>query len=331
MAAKKLDVITVGNAIVDVLAHVDDAFLQDNTVEKGAMTLIDEARAKEIYNLMPPAVEISGGSAGNTAAGIASLGGKAGYVGKVRNDQLGEVFSHDLRSLGVAFETAPTESGPATARCFILVTPDAQRSMSTYLGACQGLDTGDIDPEFIASAKVLYMEGYLYDPPRAKEAFHEAAKIAKQAGTKVSLTLSDSFCVDRYRDEFLSLIKDHVDVLFANEDELKSLYQLEDFDAACDRLAGDAELTAVTRSEKGSVVVQGKERVKVDAFAVDKLVDTTGAGDQYAAGFLHGYANGKDLTTCGKLGSMAAAEVISHFGARPEVSLAALAAKHGLT
>ncbi len=330
MSSPTLDVITIGNAIVDVLAHVDEPFLTENAIEKGAMTLIDEARAKEIYGLMPPAVEISGGSAGNTAAGIASLGGEVGYVGKVRDDQLGEVFTHDMRAIGVAFETAPSESGPATARCFILVTPDAQRSMNTYLGACQELDTGDIDPGFIASAKVLYMEGYLYDRPTAKEAFHKAAKISKEAGNKVSLTLSDSFCVDRYRDEFLGLIKQHIDILFANEDELKSLYEMDDFNAACDLLASHCDLAAVTRSEKGSIIVNGSERLEVAAFPVDKLVDTTGAGDQYAAGFLYGYSQGLDFTTCGKLGSMAAAEVISHFGARPEVGLADLAESHNL-
>ena len=330
MPTKHLDVITMGNAIVDVLAHVEEEFLSANEIEKGAMTLIDGARAKEIYDAMPPAVEISGGSAGNTAAGIASFGGNAGYIGKVRDDQLGEVFSHDLKAIGVEYRTERASEGPETARCFILVTPDAQRSMNTFLGACHGLSTDDIDAKFIAGAKVLYMEGYLYDPPKAKEAFHFASEKAKAAGTEVSLTLSDSFCVDRFRDEFLDLIENHVDILFANEDELKSLYLTEDFDQAVDRIHEICPLSAVTRSEKGSIIITPKERHQVEAFPVDSLVDTTGAGDQYAAGFLYGYAAGKDLKTCGKLGSLAAAEVISHFGARPETPLSELARQHDL-
>ncbi len=319
------DVMAIGNAIVDVLAHVGDEFLIEHKIEKGAMTLIDAEGATLLYNQMPPGVEISGGSAANTAAGVGSFGGKSAYIGKVRDDQLGEVFAHDLRAVGVSYETTPSTEGLPTARCLIVVTPDAQRSMNTFLGACQTLGPDDIDPERVGRARIVYLEGYLYDPPAAKLAFEKAAKIAKEAGNKVSLTLSDPFCVERYRAEFQNLVEGRVDLLFANEAEICSLYQTKTFDEALQIVRKKCELAALTRSEAGSVVVAGDEVHVVDAAPVERVVDTTGAGDLYAAGFLYGYATGRDLLTCGRLGSLAAAEIISHFGARPETSLQELA------
>jgi sugar/nucleoside kinase (ribokinase family) len=330
MTAATLDVVGIGNAIVDVIAHSDDAFLAQQGLAKGGMALVDTARAEALYAVMGPGIEASGGSAGNTMAGIASLGGKGAYIGKVRDDELGKVFRHDMTSIGVQFTTAPATSGAPTARCLILVTPDAQRTMNTFLGACVDLGPEDVDPALIASAQVTYLEGYLFDPPRAKEAFRKAAKLAHEAGRRVSLSLSDSFCVGRYRDEFRDLVKSHVDVLFANEAEICSLYETEDFDAAVAQVRGHCEIAAVTRSEKGSVVVTKDNTHVIDAARVEKVLDTTGAGDLYAAGFLFGLTHGRDLVTCGKLGSLGAAEVISHFGARPETPLKTLAAKAGL-
>jgi sugar/nucleoside kinase (ribokinase family) len=330
MTAATLDVVGIGNAIVDVIAHSDDAFLAQQGLAKGGMALVDTARAEALYAVMGPGIEASGGSAGNTMAGIASLGGKGAYIGKVRDDELGKVFRHDMTSIGVQFTTAPAISGPPTARCLILVTPDAQRTMNTFLGACVDLGPEDVDAALIASAQVTYLEGYLFDPPRAKEAFRKAAKLAHEAGRRVSLSLSDSFCVGRYRDEFRDLVKSHVDVLFANEAEICSLYETEDFDAALAQVRGHCEIAALTRSEKGSVVVTKDNTHVIDAARVEKVLDTTGAGDLYAAGFLFGLTHGRDLTTCGKLGSLGAAEVISHFGARPETPLKTLAAKAGL-
>lgn len=327
MSDRKYDVLGIGNAIVDVLAHVEPQFLEDNNIEKDAMTLIDEDRAGELYDLMPPAIEISGGSAANTIAGLASFGAKASYIGKVRNDQLGEVFAHDLRAIGVTYETPPATDGSTTARCLIVVTPDAHRSMSTFLGASSFLSKADLNYDHIEQAKITYLEGYLFDRPEAKEAFYLAGEAARKAGNKVSLTLSDSFCVDRYRDEFLKLISDHIDILFANEDEAKALFETDDFDEAAKKLREICELAAITRSEKGSLIQSASEFVEISAEPIEKLVDTTGAGDQYAAGFLFGFTQGKDLGTCGRLGSLAAAEVISHFGARPDVSLKDLAAE----
>jgi len=330
MASHSLDVLAIGNAIVDVLANTDDAFLDENKIEKGAMTLIDQDGADALYDRMPPAMEKSGGSAANTAVGIASFGGRAGYIGKIRNDQLGSVFAHDIKAADVQFQTPASTDGPSTARCLILVTPDAERSMCTYLGACVELTPDDVDEDLVAAAKITYLEGYLYDPPEAKRAFEKAAKIAAQAGNKVSLTLSDAFCVDRYREEFQQLVERHVDVLFANESEIKSLYQTETFDEAMQIVRQKCELAALTRSESGSVIVAGPEVHVVDARPVDQLTDTTGAGDLYAAGFLYGLANGCDLLTCGRLGSLGAAEIISHYGARPETSLQTLAREAGL-
>jgi sugar/nucleoside kinase (ribokinase family) len=330
MTDAALDVVGIGNAIVDVLAHADDEFLKKHDLAKGAMTLVDEQRADEIYSHMGPGVEVSGGSAGNTMAGIASLGGSGAYIGKVRDDQLGKVFRHDITAVGVRFETAAATSGPSTARCLILVTPDAQRTMNTYLGACVGLGPEDIDEKLIASAQVTYLEGYLFDPPRAKEAFRKAATAAHAAGRKVALSLSDAFCVDRYRDEFRDLVQHHVDILFANESEIRSLFRTDDFEEAARQVRGMCEVAALTRSEKGCVVVTAREMHPVPAAKLERLVDTTGAGDLFASGFLYGFTRGRHLVTCAKLGSLAAAEAISHFGARPETPLADLAKKAGL-
>jgi sugar/nucleoside kinase (ribokinase family) len=330
MTAATLDVVGIGNAIVDVIAHSDDAFLTQQGLDKGGMTLVDTARAEALYAVMGPGIEASGGSAGNTMAGIASLGGAGAYIGKVRDDELGDVFRHDMTAIGVRFTTTPATSGPPTARCLILVTPDAQRTMNTFLGACVDLGPEDVDPAIIAAAQVTYLEGYLFDPPRAKEAFRKAASLAHAAGRRVSLSLSDPFCVGRYRDEFRDLVANHVDVLFANESEICSLYETDDFDAAAAQVRGQCEIAALTRSAKGSVVVAGDHTHLIDAARVEKVLDTTGAGDLYASGFLFGLTHGRDLTTCGKLGSLCAAEAISHFGARPETPLKTLAAKAGL-
>jgi sugar/nucleoside kinase (ribokinase family) len=318
------DVTGIGNAIVDVLSNEEEAFIAANGLNKGAMTLIDEDRAHELYDRMGSGIECSGGSAGNTMAGIASLGGKGAYIGKVRDDQLGEVFAHDIRAIGVDFATSPLSDGPATARCLIVVTPDAQRTMNTFLGACVSLGPDDIDEELIRSSKVTYMEGYLWDPPSAKEAFLKAATIAHDAGQKVSLTLSDSFCVDRHRESFAELVEKHIDVLFANEEEIKSLYQADRFEDAMARVKGHCETVVLTRSEKGAVILQGEQVTEVPAHPVERVLDTTGAGDLYAAGFLYGYTRGMDAAECGRIGAIAAAEVISHYGARPEVSLKTL-------
>jgi sugar/nucleoside kinase (ribokinase family) len=315
------DVLGIGNAIVDVIARADDAFLDKHTLTKGSMMLIDEARAQALYDAMGPGIEVSGGSCGNTMAGVASFGGKGAYIGKVRNDQLGQVFGHDLRSIGVSFDTAAATSGPATARCLISVTPDAQRTMSTYLGACTGLGPADIDTRLVASAQVTYVEGYLWDEPEAKKAVLKAFDAAHAAGKLVSITLSDSFCVDRYRDEFRSLVRDKIDILFGNEAELTSLYQVDSFDKALEAARKEAKIAALTRSEKGSVVIKGSETYEVPAAPVSRVVDTTGAGDLYASGFLYGFTRNKPLAECARLGGIAAAEIISHVGARPETPL----------
>ena len=324
MTEKEFDVIGIGNAIVDVLVHADDEFLASEGLAKGTMTLIDAARAKRLYDKVGPAVECSGGSAANTIAGLASLGGRGAFVGKVHNDQLGEVFRHDISALGVAFDTPPTDSGPPTATSLILVTPDAQRTMQTFLGASAGLGPDDIDVVTIAAARITYLEGYLWDPPDAKKAFVKAADAAHQAGGKVSLSLSDPFCVDRHRADFLDLAEHHVDILFANEDEITSLYQARSFDDSLQAVRGHCEIAALTRSEKGSVIVCNDEIHIVDAEPVTDVVDTTGAGDAYAAGFLFGVTSGRDLATSARIGGIAAAEVIGHMGARPEISLKAL-------
>jgi sugar/nucleoside kinase (ribokinase family) len=331
MSTPRYDVIGFGNAIVDVIARAEDDFLVKHGMHKGGMALIDEPRAQAIYDAMGPAVEISGGSAANTIAGVASFGARAAFVGKVKNDQLGQAFGHDIRAAGVAFDTPPAADGPSTARCYILVTPDGQRTMNTYLGAAQNLGIDDVHAETVAAAAITYLEGYLWDPQNAKDAFVEAAAIAHDANRLVALTLSDSFCVDRWRDEFVGLLRARtVDILFANEAELLSLYQTSDFDSALAALRKDAVLAVVTRSEKGCVVVEREETIAVPAYPVVKVVDTTGAGDLFAAGFLVGLARGADSKTAAKLGALAAAEVIQHLGARPETSLKTLAEQNGL-
>ena len=330
MAAESLDVVGIGNAIVDVIAQADDAFLARQGLAKGSMRLIDAAQAEALYAAMGPGIEMSGGSAANTIAGIASLGGSGAYIGKRSEDELGQVFAHDIRSIGVRFATAPLRHGPPTARCLILVTPDAQRTMGTFLGASAELGPEDVAPELIRAAEVTYLEGYLFDPPRAKAAFRKAAELAHAAGRKVSLTLSDPFCVERHRADFRALVQGHIDILFANEAEIGALYETTDFDAAAREVRGHCEIAALTRSEKGSVVVTAGATHTVAAEKVARLVDTTGAGDLYASGFLYGLTHGRDLAACARLGSLCAAEIISHFGARPETSLKELGAKAGL-
>ena len=326
----RFDVLGIGNAIVDVISTVDDGFLTDNGLIKGSMQLINEAQAQSIYDIMGPGTEVSGGSAANTVAGLASFGGKAAFFGKVKSDQLGRVFRHDISAAGVSFETPGADYGSETARCLILVTPDGERTMNTYLGACIEFGPEDIDEIVVRDSKVIYMEGYLWDPEQAKLAFLKAAEIAREAGREVSLSLSDSFCVDRHRSSFLELIRRDVDILFANEDEIKSLYQVESFDEALQAVRKDCKLAALTRSGAGSVIVSHDEVHVVEARKVEKLVDTTGAGDLYAAGFFAGYTNDKTLAQCAQLGSLAASEVISHIGARPRISLKDLASQNGL-
>jgi sugar/nucleoside kinase (ribokinase family) len=331
MPSARYDVLGIGNAIVDVIARAEEDFLLRHEMRKGTMALIDEARAQAIYDAMGPAVETSGGSAANTTVGLASLGARAAFVGKIKDDPLGRAFAHDIRAAGVAFDTAPASAGASTGRCYVLVTPDGERTMNTFLGAAQDLHPNDITAEPIAASAVIYLEGYLWDPKNAKDAFLKAAKIAHDAGRKVALSLSDAFCVDRWRDEFLQLMRSRtVDLIFANEAELRSLYQSSDFDAAVRALHADIDVAVVTRSEKGCLVVGPEGTEAVPAFPVGRVVDTTGAGDLFAAGFLSGLARGADDRTCGRLGALAAAEVIQHLGARPETSLKDLARQNGL-
>jgi sugar/nucleoside kinase (ribokinase family) len=325
------DVLTVGNAIVDIIARCDDSFIADNGIIKGAMNLIDAERAELLYSRMGPALEASGGSAGNTGAGVASFGGRAAYFGKVASDQLGDIFIHDIRAQGVHFETKPLAGTPPTARSMIFVTPDGERSMNTYLGACVELGPEDVEEKVVAEAKVTYFEGYLWDPPRAKDAIRECARIAHAHGREMSMTLSDSFCVHRYRSEFLDLMRSGtVDIVFANKAEALALYETEDFEEALARISQDCRLAAVTMSEEGSVILSKGERTKVEAISVPSVVDTTGAGDLYAAGFLYGYTAGRSLADCGRLGSLAAGLVIQQVGPRPLLSLAEEARKVGL-
>jgi sugar/nucleoside kinase (ribokinase family) len=324
------DVAAIGNAIVDVISPADEAFLVAEDLAKGAMTLIDEARAEDLYNHMAKGVETSGGSAANTAAGVASFGGRAAYLGKVARDSLGDAFAADMDRIGVRFATPPLETGPSTARCLINVTDDGQRTMATFLGASTLFAPGDVDPEVIEASKIVYLEGYLFDPHDAREAFAKAAALARGAGRMLALTLSDAFVVERHRGALLGFIESQVDVLFANETEIKSLFQTTDFDACVREIAARTKVAALTRSEKGSVIVAAGESETIAAEPVGRVIDTTGAGDQYAAGFLFGLARGKPLTACGRLGSIAAAEVISHYGPRPQTSLLDLAARAGL-
>jgi sugar/nucleoside kinase (ribokinase family) len=330
MAAATLDVAGIGNAIVDVIAHADEAFLAGEGFAKGAMTLIDAARADQLYGRMGPGIESSGGSAGNTMAGIASLGGTGAYIGKVRDDALGSIFRHDMRAIGIGFDTPAATEGPGTARCLVLVTPDGQRTMGTYLGACVDLGPEDIDPRVVAAAQITYLEGYLFDPPRAKAAFRRAAAVAHAADRMVSLSLSDPFCVARHRDEFRELIASDIDILFANEAEICSLYETTDFDTAAAAVRGHVKIAALTRSEKGSILIADGAAHTIPAAPVARVADTTGAGDLYASGVLFGLTRGLPLPICGTIGSLCAAEIISHVGARPEAKLDQLVASAGL-
>lgn len=326
----ELDVLCVGNAIVDVLAQTDDALIEELGMVKGTMALIDAEQAEALYARMGPGLETSGGSAGNTAAGLAALGARCAYIGKVADDQLGRIFAHDIRAIGAEYTTEPATDGTPTARCLIFITPDAQRTMNTFLGACVDLGPDDIDEALVARARVTYLEGYLWDRDAAKAAFEKAARLAHGYDRMVSLSLSDPFCVERHRDSFRELIAGHIDILFANEAEITSLYETDDFDAALQHVRHDCRVAALTRSEKGSVVVSGDEVHVVDAAPVGEVVDTTGAGDQFAAGFLHGLTQGRDLAACARIGGIAAAEVISHVGPRPQADLKALVADAGL-
>lgn len=330
MTEKPFDVVGLGSAIVDIIARCDDGLINEQGLDKGSMRLIDDAEATRLYGLMGPAIEASGGTVPNTCVGLASFGGKAAFMGKVAKDQFGEVFAHDLRAAGVTFEAKPTNDGLPTGRSLILVTPDGERTMNTYLGTNTELSTAEVDPALIGQSKMLYLEGYAFDGPKAKEAFYEAARIAHDSNMTVSLTLSDPFCVERHRESFLDIIKRGVDLLFANYHELMALYQTEDLAEACNRLREDCALAAVTRSAKGSLVLTKDETIEVAAEPVDAVVDTTGAGDLYAAGFLYGHARGFPLDVCGRFGSIAAAEVISHIGPRPQTSLADLAKAQNL-
>jgi len=331
MDTSRYDIVGIGNAIVDVIAPRDDDFLVAHGLHKGTTRLIDEATAEKLYRAMGQTTIVSGGSAANTIIGAAKLGCRAAFIGKVKADPLGEIFSHDIRAANVAFTALPAAEGPASARCLVLVTPDGQRTMSTYLGACQGLTEADVDPSLVAAARISYLEGYLWDPPAAKGAFMRAAKIAHAAGRRVALSLSDAFCVDRYRDDFLALIRDRsIDILFANESELHALYQTADFETAVAQLRSEDILAVVTRSERGALVVTREETHAVKAFPVETIVDTTGAGDLFAAGFLAGLNKDWNLVDCARLGALAAAEIIQHYGARPHTDLLALAAENGL-
>jgi len=323
--ADEFDVVGIGNALVDVLTHEDDAFIDANGLVKGAMTLIDARRAEALYSAMGRGIEVSGGSAANTIAGIASFGGKAAYIGRVFDDQMGAVFAHDLRSTGAAFRCPPATEGPPTGRCLIVVTSDAERTMNTYLGSSEYFGPEDVDGDLIASAQVTYLEGYLFDRPEAQEAYWKASRIAHDAGRRVSLTLSDTFCVERHKEAWRSLVDDQVDILFANEGEAMALYDVDSVEAVLEHVKADVEIAAVTCGPKGSLVVYEGEVIEVAAHPVDKVVDTTAAGDLYAAGFLYGFTNGRSLESCGRLGSVAASAVLGHTGARPGLSLAQLA------
>jgi sugar/nucleoside kinase (ribokinase family) len=325
---KTLDVVGIGNAIVDVLVHVDDDQIDNFGLTKGTMALVDEAQAEALYAQLGPGLETSGGSAANTLAGIAQLGGRAGFIGRVRDDQLGGIFAHDIRAVGTRYETPAARDGASTARCLILVSADAQRTMCTYLGASVGLDPGDLDLEMVAQAKVLYLEGYLWDSDEAKQAFIAAAEVAKANGAQVALSLSDAFCVERHRDSFLALVDGHVDILFANEMEITSLYRANSFEEAAEQVRGRCRVAALTRSELGSVILSGDERYAVEPFKLGALVDTTGAGDLYAAGFLHAYTQGESLERCGQLGSLCAGQVVTQLGPRPQVDLKQLVQQH---
>jgi len=321
----RFDVVSLGNALVDVLAYEDDDFVVRAGVERGTMMMVDAAHSDAIYAEMGPAREVSGGSAANTAAGIASFGGRSAFLGRVADDTFGKVFTHDLRSIGVHFESLPANDGVPTGRCLVIVTPDAERSMCTHLGAANRLGPEIVDEAVVAGAAVTYLEGYLWDQPQAKDAIRRAAELAHRADRRVALTLSDPFCVERHRAEFRALVESDIDILFANEEEITGLYEVDTFDEALQHVVGHCEVAALTRGAHGSVVVRGEEVHVIDAHPVPHVADTTGAGDLFAAGFLYGFTHELPLGTCGRLASLAAAEVISHLGARPEQSLADLA------
>ena len=325
MSESGFDVVGLGNAIVDVVAHAEDALLAELGLVKGTMTLVDLERCLELYGRMGPAHEVSGGSCANTMAALADLGGRAAFVGRVHDDELGRVFAHDIRATGVHFTAPPASDGPPTARCLVFVTPDAQRTMATYLGACVELSPEDVDPELVRRARILYLEGYLWDRPEAKEACRTAMTVAREAGTKVALTLSDPFCVERWREEFLELVRGPVDILFANEAEIIHLFHARDFDEAAAAVRGKVELAALTRSEKGSLLLTDGEAVRIPAIPPRELVDTTGAGDLYAAGLLYGLCRGWPLAAAGELGARCASEIIAQWGARAERPLRPLA------
>ena len=330
MADSAYDVVGIGNAIVDIIARCDDAFLSKHDLAKGFMRLIDAEEANRLYEAMGPAVERSGGSAANTIAGLASFGAKCGFIGRVAADQFGGIFRHDIRSLGVAYDTLPASNGAPTARCLILVTPDGERTMNTFLGASVDFTPEDLDLALIGASRIVYLEGYLFDRDEAKAAFRAAARMAKKAGAKVALSLSDAFCVDRHRDDFKAFVREGADIVFANEKEITTLYQVNSFAEAADRALQDCEMAVLTRSEAGSVIVAQGETFEIPAESVPQVVDVTGAGDLYAAGFLYGLTRGAPLESCGALGSLAAAEAIGHIGARPEISLRKLAKERGL-
>ena len=325
---KSFDVVGIGNAIVDVLVQSDDGFLENHGLTKGTMALVDQDQAERLYASVGPGLETSGGSAANTLAGLAQLGARAGFIGRVRDDQLGTIFAHDIRSVGAHFETAAASSGPSTARCLILVTPDAQRTMCTYLGASVNLHPEDLDLELVRQAKVLYLEGYLWDSEEAKRAFIAAAEVMRESGGQVALSLSDAFCVDRHRQSFQELVNGHVDILFANEMEITSLYEANSFEEAVDQVRGCCHVAALTRSGDGSLVLSGDQSVPIPAYRLGDLVDTTGAGDLYAAGFLYGHTRGDSLERCGRLGSLCAGQVVTQLGPRPQGSLRELVAHH---
>jgi sugar/nucleoside kinase (ribokinase family) len=329
-AERSYDVVGIGNAIVDIIARCDDAFLSKHDLAKGFMRLIPAGEASRLYEAMGPAIERSGGSAANTIAGLASFGAKCGFIGRVAADQFGGIFHHDIRSLGVTYNTPPSEDGAPTARCLIFVTPDGERTMNTFLGASVDFAAADIDASLIEAAKIIYLEGYLFDREEAKAAFKEAARLARQSGAKVALTLSDAFCVDRHRADFRTLIREGADIVFANEKEITTLYEVNSFAEAADAALADCEMAVLTRSEAGSLIVAQGKTILIQPEPVREVVDVTGAGDLYAAGFLYGLTQAAPLETCGALGSLAAAEVIGHIGARPEISLAKLARERGL-
>ena len=327
-SSAELDVVGIGNAIVDVLVQTEDSFLSSHGLQKGGMALIDETQAEALYQASGPGQETSGGSGANTMVGIAQLGGRTGFIGRVRNDQLGTIFSHDIRAVGARFETPAATSGATTARCLIYVTPDAERTMCTFLGASTQLEPEDLDLSMVKQTKVLYLEGYLWDSPAAKRAFIAGAEACRGAGGQVALSLSDGFCVDRHRESFLELVNGHVDVLFANEAEIKSLYETDDFDTALENVRGCCDVTAITRASQGSVVLSGDQRWDIGIFSLGDLVDTTGAGDLYAGGFLHAYTQGESLERCGELGALCAGQIVTQLGARSHVCLKALMGQH---